>query len=207
MTTTAQEELAFIRKVMADSQTIIVDDGKPGIAWAIIVSIGMSVTYLVGLGVFEFDVSWLWIGLSVLGWGYISWYKSKKIKQDRMRTLAGKIIGSIWGACGFCIGLTITLVFVAPHVSGEWVIHPVAITSIVSIMLGMAYFVTGVVYGKTWVRYISLGWWLGAIGMLLWPTVHVLGIYTVMLILFQLVPGIVLYRQSKQALSNGAIES
>jgi hypothetical protein len=195
----AQEELAFIRKVMADSRTIIVDDGKPGIVWGLIVALGMIASYVDAVSDTHFNVGWLWIGLSVLGWAYIYYYKSRKIKQYRMRTFAGKLIGAIWGACGMCIGLMITLTYMAPQISGEWVINPIALTSIVSIMVGMAYYISGIVYGKPWVRNLSYCWWIGAIVMLFWPTVHVLLIYAGMLIAFQVVPGIIMYRQSKQA--------
>ncbi len=79
--TIAQEELAFIRKVMADSRTIIVDDGKPGIVWGIIVTFGMLATYTDAVTDFHFNAAWLWIGRSVLGWLYIYYYKAKKIKK------------------------------------------------------------------------------------------------------------------------------
>lgn len=197
--TIAQEELAFIRKVMSDSRTIIYDDGKPGIVWGIIVALGMLATYIDAMTELHFEVAWLWIGLSALGWAYIYYYRRTKIKKYRMRTLAGKMIGAIWGSCGLCIGLTITLTYVAPQISGEWVIHPIALTSICSILVGMAYYITGIVYGKAWVGNISYGWWLGAIVMLFWPSVHVLLIYAGMLIAFQVVPGIILYRDSKNA--------
>ncbi|HET9137710.1 MAG TPA: hypothetical protein VFO76_13845 [Candidatus Kapabacteria bacterium] len=197
--TFAQEELAFIRKVMADSRTVIYDDGKPGIVWGLIVALGMFATYIDATTDLHFNAAWLWIGLSVLGWAYIYYYKAKKIKKYRMRTFAGKLIGAIWGACGMCIGLTIVMTYVAPEISGEWMIHPLALTTICSILVGMAYYISGIVYGKAWVRNISYGWWIGAIAMLFWPSIHVLLIYAGMLIAFQVIPGIIMYRESRNA--------
>lgn len=203
-TYSAQEELALIRKMMADTRTLMVEDGKPSIVWGIIVAIGMTATYISALAQKDFGTGWMWIGLSILGWVYIYYYRSQKVKTAKIRTLTGRILGSIWGACGVCIGLVITLTYVAPQVSGEYLIHPLAITSICSILVGMAYYVSGIVYGKAWVRNISFGWWIGAIVMLLWPSVHVLGMYAFMLIVFQVVPGIIVYRASKRQLAEAS---
>jgi hypothetical protein len=203
----AQEELAFIRKMMADTQIKMADDGKPSIVWGVIVALGMLATYISALYDTDFGVAWMWIGLSLLGWGYVYYYRSRKMQKARLQTMAGRIVGSIWGACGVCIGLVITLTFVAPAVSGVYIVNPVALTSIVSILLGMAYFLCGIVYGKAWVRYVAFGWWLGAIGMFLFPSVHVLGIYALMIIVFQVIPGIVLYRASKPAVAEGTATS
>lgn len=207
METTAQDELAFIRKMMADSQTTIIDDGKPSIVWGIIVSIGMLATYFAALADTDFGIAWMWIGLSVIGWLYVYYYRTQKVKTAKIKTLTGRLIGSIWGASGFAIGLVIMLTFVAPQVSGQWVIDPVALTSIASIILGIAYFMTGILYGKRWVRNISVGWWAGAAVMMFWPSVHVLMMYALMLIAFQIIPGVVMYRASKQSLGASGISA
>lgn len=200
-TINAQEDLAFIRKMMTDSRTMMLDDGKPSIAWGIIVSVGMIATYIAALTEYDFGTAYMWIGLSLLGWGYVYYYRSQKVKRAKMRTLTGRLLGSIWGACGACIGLTIILTFVAPLVSGEYIIHPIALPAICSILLGMAYFISGIVYDMRWVRNISLGWWLGATAMMLWPSVHVLAMYAVMIMAFQVTPGIIFYRNSKRELA------
>ena len=43
------QELAFIRKIMAESRRALAEDGKPYIAWGIIVALGMTDTYLSAL--------------------------------------------------------------------------------------------------------------------------------------------------------------
>ena len=156
-TYTAQEDLAFIRKMMADTRTIMVNDGKPSIVWGIIVATGMLVTYVEALNNTNVGTGWMWVGLSVLGWLYIYYYRSQKIKKEKVRSFTGRLLGSIWGACGLCIGLIITLTYLAPQVSGEYLIHPLSLMSITSILAGMAYYISGVLYGKAWVRNISFG--------------------------------------------------
>lgn len=198
MAINAQEDLAFIRKMMADTQTIMVDDGKPAIVWGILVAIGMVATYIGVLTNTDFGIAWMWIALSLIGWGYVYYYRVQKVKRTHTRTLAGRMIGAIWGASGFAIGLVIVLTFVSPSISGMQIISPLALTSITAIILGVAYFISGLLYGKRWVSYLSLGWWTGAVVMMLWPTVHVLVIYALMLVAFQIVPGIILYRNSKR---------
>src|SRR5947208_1137413 len=41
----AQEELAFIRKIIAESRATFVEDGKPYIIWGILVALAMGMTY------------------------------------------------------------------------------------------------------------------------------------------------------------------
>lgn len=196
----AQEELSFIRKVMEDSRTSYADDGKPKILWAAIVAIGMIYTYIQALSDSDLYIGWVWIGISVIGWSYIFWYKNKFEHEHKVQTQTGKIIGAIWGACGVSIALIIILIFGTRYFDIEMIVHPISLCPLTAIIVGIAYFLDGTVRVVPWVRNLSIVWWLSAVIMFAWPSVHILAFYAFMIIAFQFVPGLILYRQSKQAL-------
>ncbi|MEP7235474.1 MAG: hypothetical protein ABI778_09285 [Ignavibacteriota bacterium] len=195
----AQEELAFIRKVMEDSRSSYVDDGKPKIVWGAIVAAAMLYTYMQALADSDLYVSWVWIGLSVLGWAYIFWNKSKRETDSKSRTYTGKIIGAIWGGCGAAVALVVMLTMVELALEHHPIIHPVALCPLTALIIGIAYFLDGTVRVVPWVRNLALAWWVGAIAMFYWPSVHVLLLYSVMVIAFQFVPGVVLLRKSQRS--------
>jgi hypothetical protein len=197
-TYTAEEELSFIRKVMEDSRNSYIDDGKPKLVWGIIVALGMLYTYMQALSNSDLYVGWVWLGISAFGWGYIFWVDKQRDKNDRVRSQTGKIIGAIWGACGFSIALVVILAFGTRYFSINLIMHPLALCPITAIIVGIAYFLDGTIRLVPWVRNLAYVWWASAVFMFFWPTVHVLLIYAIMIIAFQFIPGIVLYQRSKK---------
>ncbi len=65
----AQQELAFIKKVMEDSRRIIAYDGKDFTFWGILVTVGMVLMY-VNI-VFQFHISSMVLWGSFIGTGWI----------------------------------------------------------------------------------------------------------------------------------------
>jgi hypothetical protein len=197
-TLTAQEELAFIRKVMEDSRASFVDNGKPKLVWGAIVALGMLYTYIQALADSDLYVMWVWLGISAFGWGYIFWEDKQRDETSRTRTQTGKIIGAIWGACGFSIGLVVALAFGTRYFNTDLIMHPLALCPITAIIIGIAYFLDGTIRLVPWVRNLAYAWWASAVLMFFWPSVHTLLIYAFMIIAFQFIPGIILYQRSKK---------
>ena len=80
--------------------------------------------------------------------------------------------------------------FIAP-LSGA--VNGVFISPMISVVLGIAYFVSGFLYDSKWISFLSFGWWGGAIIMFFYPGMQVFLVMSLMLILLQIVPGIILY--------------
>jgi len=185
----AQQELSFIRKVIEDGRRAISDDGKELIVWGLLVVVGMA-TMFVSLQ-FEFAISkvWLWGALIGIGWTYTIVREIRTRKRNRFTTFGGRILGSLWMGCG----IVMTLVgFLAPATGA---IKPWAIIPIISLILGIGYLVTGVVHDDRWMRMSAAGWWVGAVVMLLWPGYYMFLLFGGLIIVFQIVPGVKLYRE------------
>ncbi|MBK8552977.1 MAG: hypothetical protein IPL53_18715 [Ignavibacteria bacterium] len=115
----------------------------------------------------------------------------KAIKSPA-QTFTSRILGSLWLASGismFIYGFVGTF-------SGAY--NPVFICPIIATSLGISYFTSGAIQQINWLRYVSFGWWAGAIVMFLFPGIHTLLIFALMIIIFQIVPGIVLNKRSKE---------
>ncbi len=200
-----EDELQYIRNIIADSRASFVEDGKPYIIWGLIVAVGMGITYLSALTQRDLYAGFVWIGLVLFGWGTIIYDVVTKKKQGaRARSFIDRIQGSIWGACGGALGLAVILIVSIQHSGDTPSIHPLYACFVSAIILGIAYFLSGIANDINWLRNIGFAWWAGAVAMYLWPSIHVLGIYAGMLILFQVIPGIILQRRYKRITSETA---
>src|SRR5580692_12679480 len=91
-----EDELQYIRKIIADSRAAFVEDGKPYIMWGLIVAIGMSFTYFSALTGRDIGVGWAWLVLILFGWGSIIYYMFQKRKQaKRVQSFVDRIQGAI----------------------------------------------------------------------------------------------------------------
>jgi hypothetical protein len=184
----AQEELAMIRKIMQDSQQSILADGKPFIAWGVAFAIATGVTYYAAMKELSMG-PWVWFAAMAIAGIYTVYVVMSR--RNSPETFASKIIGTIWGACGSAIGIVASVIAASHAITGE------GLMAIISIILGIAYLVSGVVYGLPWFRNLAFGWWAGGIAIAFLNSYHILGIYLFMLVAFEIVPGIVLYRKAK----------
>jgi hypothetical protein len=188
----AQQELAFIKKVMTDSRKILIDDGKGTIFWGLLISFGLLITYLSIAQNWETFLSWFWPVLIAFGWTYTIITEIRHERKRRVKTFAGKIMGAVWIA----FGISATILGFVGTVSGAY--HSVIISPLIAVLLGTGYLVSGLLYGKSWVSYLSIAWWGGAIVMFFMQSLETLLIMIGMMIFFQVIPGIILYREFKK---------
>ena len=188
----AQQELAFIKKVMTDSRNILIDDCKGIIFWGLLISFGLLITYLSITQGWETTLSWFWPALIGFGWIYTLVTEIRRERKRRVKTFAGKIMGAVWIA----FGISATILGFAGTFSGAY--HSVIISPLIAVLLGTGFLISGLLYGKPWVSYLAIGWWGGAIVMFFMQNLETLLIMIGMLILFQVIPGIILYREFKK---------
>ncbi len=181
------EELAFIRRVMQDSRRTAVDNGMNYMFWGVWTALAAIVGYCSSLFHWHLGL-YLWAVVISIGWG-VSWLL---IRQSRRRagatSLAGNLLVAVWAGCG----IASTLV---GFVGGTTVLGN-GITGVIALITGTGFYISGVLYGSAWLRYYAaFGWWLTGVLMFLFPGIHVMLMLASAMILFQLVPGIILYRQ------------
>jgi len=191
----ALEEISYIKEIMQDSRKAIVDNGIGYIIWGIIIVLGLLSSYFMIVNNIENNYGLNWIILIAFGWIYTFVGGAKHKKKYKSTTLAGKILNGIW----FSSGVAMTIIGFIGTTSGG--VKGVFVSPVISVILGIAFFVSGIVYGCKWISLISIGWWAGAILMFYWPGIQTILIMSLMMILFQIVPGIILYQQAKKELA------
>ncbi len=188
------EDLAYIKQIMLDSRRIICTDGINFIFWGIVVVVGQLLTYLKHYLNWEISTWWLWPVLIGSGWVFTIIIEWNREKRSRTSTFAGKILASVRFSCG----ITMTIIgFVGSIVDAY---NGAYINPLLCSVLAIAYFISGTVYGKKWISFISVGWWLGAVIMFVWPYLYTLLLMAALMILLQTIPGYVLYKESKKEL-------
>ncbi len=183
------DELAFIRKVMQDSRRTAVDNGMNYIFWGVWASLGAIASYI--SSVYQWKIGlYLWGGVISVGW-VISWLIVRRGRQKAGTTsLANNVLGAVWMGCGIAMSL---IGFV-----GSMTVLGTGITGVLSIITGTGFYISGLVYGSLWLRYYAaIGWWLGGVLMFCFPGRHVILMLAAEMLLFQLVPGVILYRRWK----------
>lgn len=186
-----QQELAFIKKVMNDSRKILIDDGKGFIFWGILVTIGLLVTYLSISGKWPVSLGWFWPALVGIGWIYTIVAEIRRERKSKTSTFAGKVLGGLWLA----VGISATILGFMGSLSGAY--HGVFISPLISVVLGIGYLLSGILYGKSWLSLLSIGWWLGAITMFFMQNLEVILVMIGMMIFLQIIPGIILFYEFK----------
>jgi hypothetical protein len=188
---TALEEIQFIRSVMEESRKSIIYNGKDYIFWGVIVIVGMMSTYIFQMTHVYFNYFWIWVVLIPVGWIY-SFYNRRVLKIKFPSTYAGRLMVSIWGSAG----IAMTIIGFLGTYSGT--IKPMAISPLLSIILGSAYFISGKVVGVKWISYLAFGWWIGGLILLFVTSVYSFLIMALLMLFFQTIPGILIYRKYKK---------
>ena len=191
---TAQDEIAFIKKVMIDSRRIIIDDGKIYLIWGILVIVGVILEHLAfSLRLLNGSLE-IWITVITISWIGTIWVIWKRRTWPREYTFAGKILSSLWVAC--FVAMTI-LGFIGFASGGVRASH---IGAVLSVIVGIGFFVNGTISDYRWFRTISFGWWGGSILIFFINWRYRQTILALLMFFFMVIPGIWLnFRWRKQA--------
>lgn len=189
----AKLELHIIKKIIDDSRKSVIDNGWHYIFWGITITIALIINYIMILYKASLNFQgllWLFIIIAAYIISFIIEMKHKK--TQKVKTFAGTILSSLWIAAGISM---IIFGFIGTLTNAY---SPIYICPIISVVLGLAYFASGTIQQENWLKYISFGWWIGAVFMFVFPGVHTLLVFAFMLICFQTIPGIFLNRKFKK---------
>lgn len=190
-----QNELAVIRKIMEDSRRIRIGSAKPALVWGTLVFLGIAFSYLnyffLKLRVSEL---YIWSGIMASGWAYQIYHIRSLSREARVKTFSGRILRNLWNSAL----LSLTLVFFVPWLSSS--IPFFVAVGVIALILGNAFYVDGVICGSNLTKYCAAGWWLGGIAIFFAPAFYNGIIFAGLLGLFQIIPGIILYKRWKKEL-------
>lgn len=188
----AIEELALIRRVIDESRRFTFDNGRYYLMWGVLVAVAIFVQYGAILARTEWISAWIWIVTIGVGWLASILMGMREKSSPGAWPVGAKLIALIWASSG--ISMTI-IGFVAPSTGA---LQPWAICPAIATVMGGAYAISSLVYRLRWVTMIGIAWWVGALVMFIVKGITTLPIFGAMMILFQVVPGLVFYRNSKR---------
>ncbi len=185
----AQENLQFIRTVMEDSRRSVADNGMHYISWSVVTALGIIGTYIVVmmqkpgfyiLGIWALAVGLGWLSSFVIG---------GKGAGGRPVTFAEKMLTSVWAATG----ITMTITAFAGILTGA--IHPNLIPAFIATIIGIPYFLSGIIYNLNWFKMLAVVWWAAGLVFFIWQSFHTLAVLGGLMIFCQALPGLYLYRK------------
>jgi hypothetical protein len=185
----AYEEIRYIRDMIEKTRRSAAGSGFYLIVWGVLVIIailGMHVLEALKL------YNWIWVDWIVwmgLGVAITLASASRAQKKNGVQTYAAKTISYLWGASGVAF---ILLGFVFPLL-GLYSWEPISI--FVSVIAGVALFVSGGIFDWNLLKWGGLLFWIGSVVMVFCPA-GIRSLVFIPLILFgYLLPGIVYNRK------------
>lgn len=180
------EDLAMIRRLMEESREIACGHGKHLVAWGILMAGALVATYVALATAASLPLGWIWGIAIAAGWAYSLRAGTRDARRAPVRTVAGRLLGSIWLGFGITGTVFAVLGLYTPAIPAE------ALGGTMAALLGFAFFASGAVAGSAWLRYLAAGWWAGSVVMFLWPGAHTLPLMAAMIVLLQVIPGVVI---------------
>ncbi len=186
-----KEDLAYLRRVIEDSRRVVIDNGMHLLLWGILVVVGMILTYAYVHFGLNFPEAWMWILLIGAGWLLSIWIGWVKAKKTGAGTFLERVMRSLW------IGLGITMTISGFLGPATRVIPSLSVIPLLSFLLATGFLVTSVIQQEHLLRYAAIGWWIGGLISMFWPGDYTILLFAGMMIAFQIIPGLYLYRKWK----------
>ncbi len=192
----AELEITVIRKIMEDSRRAVYDTSIQGMFWTMLMAPAILINYIMLISNTGLQYSGLlWMGAVIAGitGSIIIAYKEKRITH--VKTFAGKILATIGIAVG---GANLMFAF-ASVVTNAF--NPVYIIPVDSVVLGMAFYVVGVIQQLKSLKFLTIIWWSGAVFFFVIPSFHCLLFFAVMLMVSVWIPKIEEKKASQKLLT------
>jgi hypothetical protein len=192
-TTQAELELSVIKKIMEDSRSVVLNNGWHYIFWGVVVSAALIANYIMALTGIAFNyqgLMWLIAMVSAAIIGGI--YEKYAEKKRKVKTFAANLLGSLWFAGGIAMFM---FGFIGSITKAYNAIY---IPPIIGVVLGVTFYTSGAIQQLKMLKNIAYIWWTGAILLFIFPTVHTLLIFGLMMIFLQVIPGIIIHRKFKK---------
>jgi len=184
----AFEELSFIKKVMEDSQSVLFENGKILIVWSLFALLAVAAKVFKDFAGLKASNLVIYIPILLIGCVYAAYSKKRAYSHMGGTTYATKAMESIWVA--FLISTFI--LGIVGYVSGG--IRPMAVAPAIAVLFGFNQYMSGVLSNRRWISMLAFGWWISSVILFLRPSEHAVIFIGILLILFQLIPGILVYR-------------
>ena len=182
----ASDELRFIKETIEKSRRRFADNGKDYIVWGTLTAAACVATSFAIPNLTQIGLAWL-VAYALGIW--FSFFSKKK--QSGAINFLDKIVVNIWLASLFALAFLVVVAVFSPYIS------PLLIPVFPSVILALAYYSTGCIYQDNLLRLVGVSWFIAAIVLSVWVCAKSLLVLAGLLMFLQVVPGILIYKRSK----------
>ncbi len=191
--TEANAELRIIRDMIEKTRASTTRAWNYLFFWGFLIIVAIAGTYVLE-SLEKYEWIWAnWTAFVVIGVAYSIFYVAKRERSQGVRTYAQVAVAHLTTACSVAF-ITMGLVFPLLKVYDYG-----AIPVLLSIIVGIMFFVLGGVYDWALLRWCAALWWLGAFVMIALAPDHRPLVFIPLIVAGYFVPGFILRSKSRKA--------
>lgn len=188
----AELEISVIKKILEDSRSAVYNKSSQGLFWFTLTAAAVLINYLMAVtGVGLKFSGLLWAGVSIFGTLYSIKLAKKESSKHKVKTFAGKILTAIGIATGIA-----NIMFAFASLAAK-AFDPFVIVSMNALILGMAFYVLGVIQQLKSFKILADLWWAGSVFFFFMPGIHSLLFMAIMLAASAWIPWVEEKKQTK----------
>ena len=190
------QQLELIAQMLKESRKAIISMGFSSMIWGGFVSIGTALSYAFESWHWYVGIGILWAILMISAFLLVRSHGRRAQHQQHKTTVLNKVFNEMWIFVFAAIVLYEIAGFLRPQsISLSYVL------SVVSILVGTAYWISGSMTHYLIIRIVSILWIIGSIIVLLVPPFWSPAVVGACTLLCEFIPGIYLYaRERKQSI-------
>lgn len=187
-----EKEIRLIKEMVEKTRFSTTGSGWYLIFWGSLVILAVAIMYLLNY-LKMYQLIWVdWVVLMVLGVIVTVFMTRKYQRNSQVRSYAVENLGYLWSACGiafFLVGFVLPLAGVYSYG---------VISILVSVIAGIAIFVSGGIYEWNFMKISGMIWWAAAIVMIFVQPEYRGLIFILATFFGYLLPGIIINRMYKK---------
>lgn len=190
------DDIRYIKQMIENNRRVLVDNGLTYISVGIFVAIGSIISFfLIDSGNKEM-VSTLWLVLMAILIVFNLYRGVREKKGSVKKTFASRMFNATWQACGIPM-VIIAVIFMTTEMISAQVMF-----AFISSILGVGYFLTGVINDLKFMKWLALGWWISSMLSIYWTYIgepyQLSLLFAILFTFFEIIPGIVIYKKWKR---------
>jgi len=193
-----QEDISYIKNMIENNRRSLVDNGLMLVNNGIYVVVGVVLSYVLGATGKGDLMPYLWLILMVILIAVNAYVGKKSESKQKKKTFASEMFSATWISCGIPMGIA-SIIFLTTD------LIPFSIFFFfISTILGIAYYLSGTINDLPFMKYLALGWWVGAFVSLFWQYLgdepNLALFFAFLLFVLEVIPGIIIFKKMEKSL-------
>jgi hypothetical protein len=191
-----REDISFIKRILEENRYNLEERGFYYTFWGVIVLIGTGIAYALTAANLHGAIGPAWMIICLAGAGFTVFRERGRVGQQKVKTFAGRMQAGLWSGFLISILVFVGLLFIAGAVRTGLLI------AVISILLGMTYWINGLLVGLRWIQLLAFVWWAGAFAVMAVPETYAPAAMALLVAGLNIVPGIILQKRYQKEKSN-----